>query len=130
MEAKVEVGGTLFRYVINGLVATAVHFAVLTFNLEWLRMDSAGVANVIAAAGGIVTSFLGSRYYVFRRADMPIMRQAMSFGLLYAATMAMHGSVLFVLSDVMSFDYRLGFCVATVLQVAVTYIGNKTLVFR
>jgi putative flippase GtrA len=130
VEPKLDTGGTLLRYVINGLVATAVHFAVLTFNLEWLRMDSAGVANVIAAAFGIVTSFLGSRYFVFRRTDMPIFKQAMSFALLYAATMAMHGGVLFLLSDVMSFDYRLGFCAATTLQVVVTYIGNKTLVFK
>lgn len=130
MQARVAVDGTLLRYVINGLVATAVHFGVLTFNVEVLQMGSAGGANIIAAAVGIVTSFLGSRYYVFRRADMPILRQAMSFGLLYVVMMLLHGGVLFVLSDMMSVDYRLAFCAATGLQVAVTYIGNKTLVFK
>ena len=35
-----------FRYVVNGLVATAVHFAVLTFNLKVLAFASAGLANL------------------------------------------------------------------------------------
>lgn len=122
--------GTLIRYVVNGLAATAIHFGVLTMNLEWFHMGSAGVANTIAAAFGIAASFLGSRYFVFRRADMPILKQAIGFGLLYAITMAMHGGLLFVISDLMHIDYRIGFCLATAVQVAVTYVGNKTLVFR
>ena len=38
----------IVRYVLNGLVATAVHFAVLAFNLHVLVFPSAGLANLVA----------------------------------------------------------------------------------
>ena len=42
-----------FRYIVNGVFATAVHFAVLTFNLKVLGFASAGLANLVAAVFGI-----------------------------------------------------------------------------
>ena len=45
------------RYIVNGVVATAVHYAVLRFNLGVLHIPSAGLANLIAAGFGIMTSF-------------------------------------------------------------------------
>ena len=64
------------RYIVNGLVATAVHFAILTFNLEVVHMASAGLANFVAALCAISVSFMGSRHFVFRAAHAPAMRQA------------------------------------------------------
>jgi putative flippase GtrA len=120
----------VIRYIINGLVATAVHFSVLTFNLEVAGMKSAGIANLIAAVFGISTSFLGSRYFVFRVAYLSIGRQLLSFGFLYALLAVAHGTILFLWSDVGKLDYRAGFVVATCFQVAATYVGNKNWVFR
>ena len=48
------------RYIVNGVVATAVHYGVLTFNISVLGFASAGFANFVAALFGIATSFLGS----------------------------------------------------------------------
>ena len=56
----------ILRYGINGLVATAVHYTVLRFQLAVLCVHSAGVANFVAAFFGIATSFVGSRYFVFQ----------------------------------------------------------------
>jgi putative flippase GtrA len=120
----------LVRYIINGLAATAVHFAVLSFNLQVLAMPSAGLANVLAAIAGISASFLGSRYFVFRSLDQAIIRQAVKFGLLYAMMAILHGLVLYLWSDVGRLDYRTGFLMATGLQVMLSYWGNKTLVFK
>ena len=36
------------RYVLNGVVATLVHFAALSFLLELVGLPSAGLSNVIA----------------------------------------------------------------------------------
>lgn len=120
----------LVRYIINGLAATAVHFAVLSFNLQVLAMPSAGLANMLAAIAGISASFLGSRYFVFRSLDQAIIRQAVKFGLLYAMMAILHGLVLYLWSDVGRLDYRTGFLMATGLQVMLSYWGNKTLVFK
>ena len=118
------------RYVVNGLVATAVHYGVLVFGLEVLRIPAAGLANLVAAVFGIATSFLGSRYFVFRRHDQPIAGQAAKFVALYAAIAVLHGLVLGVWTDWLGLDYRWGFVLATGLQVACSYWGNKRLVFQ
>jgi putative flippase GtrA len=118
------------RYIINGLVATGVHFGVLTFNLQILHIPSAGLANFFAATVGIATSFFGSRYFVFCRAEENIWHQASKFVLLYALIAGVNALVLFIWSDMLRFDYRNGFIIATILQLILSYIGNKILVFK
>lgn len=120
----------VMRYAINGLMATAIHFAILSFNLQVLGLPSAGVANFIAAIFGITASFLGSRYFVFQEHTEPLLKQAAKFGALYATIAVLHGVVLFGWSDIFAFDYRLGFLLATLLQVTLSYFGNKKLVFN
>lgn len=120
----------LIRYVINGVIATAVHYSVLTFNLKALDVQSAGVANLLAAVVGISISFLGNRYYVFRKTDAFIVHQASKFFLLYAMIACLHGLILFGWTDVWHLDYRIGFLIATGIQVSVSYCGNKILVFN
>ena len=122
--------GRILRYLVNGLAATAVHFVVLSFGLKVLEIGSAGLANLLAAIFGVTTSFLGNRYYVFRKWDEPIAVQATKFGTLYVLTVSLHGLVLFGWSDVWRLDYRTGFIVATALQVLLTYWGSKLLVFN
>ena len=121
--------GEFGRYVVNGLVATAVHYAVLTANLELLHMPSAGLANGLAAVVGITTSFLGSRYFVFRKAHLPPAAQALKFGGLYATIALIHAGVLLVWTDALGHDYRIGFLIATFIQFSLSYLGNKFLVF-
>jgi putative flippase GtrA len=118
------------RYVVNGLAATVVHFAVLSFNLDVLGMESAGLANFIAALFGITASFIGSRYFVFRAAAGRLLPQLASFATLYALLAMAHGIILYLWTDRAGLDYRLGFLVATGFQVAVSYFGNKTIVFK
>lgn len=120
----------IFRYLINGIFATIVHYGVFTFNLNVLNFTSAGLANMSAAVVGIGTSFLGSRYYVFCETDKPVTIQAMKFGLLYGALAVLHFLVLLVWTDWLGFDYRLGFLMATGFQVSLSYIGNKFMVFK
>lgn len=120
----------LIRYVINGVVATVVHYSILTFNLEVLHFPSAGLANLAAAAFGITTSFLGSRYFVFRKTEETITLQAIKFSGLYGVIAALHFLVLLIWTDWLGLDYRLGFLIATGFQVSLSYIGNKFLVFK
>jgi len=120
----------LMRYIINGFVATVVHYGVLTFNLHVLGIPSAGVANLVAAIFGITISFLGSRYFVFNRTDEAILTQAMKFSGLYGAIAVLHGCVLLMWTDWLGFDYRVGFLIATAFQVSLSYLGNKKMVFN
>lgn len=120
----------LWRYGVNGLAATAVHYAVLLFILEVLNYQSAGIANLVAACFGIVTSYLGSRYYVFKNTDVNITRQVMRFSALYASIALVHGFILWLWTDIYGLSYHFGFLMATSLQVSLSYFGNKFLVFK
>jgi putative flippase GtrA len=118
------------RYVINGLFATAVHFSILFLCLRVIGIPLAGISNLIAAVFGIAASFLGSRYFVFPKTGEKISTQALKFSGLYGAIAVLHGVVLFIWTDWLGLDYRIGFLLATVLQVSLSYVGNKFLVFR
>lgn len=120
----------LARYVVNGLVATAAHYATLKFNIEVLNLPSAALANMLAAVVGITVSFFGSRYFVFRKTEESIAQQLIKFGALYGVTAVLHGLTLFVWSDWLKHDYRTGFLLATGVQVSLSYFGNKFLVFK
>lgn len=118
------------RYIVNGLVATAAHFLILTLNIEVLHIPSAGVANFIAAICAMSVSFLGSRHYVFRAAHAPVLRQVIFFIVLYLLMAVGHGLILYLWTDRAGLDYRIGFLVATCFQVACTFFGNKLWVFK
>jgi putative flippase GtrA len=118
------------RYVVNGLVATAVHYGVLTANINFLQFKSAGFANFVAAFFGIAVSFLGNRYFVFNKTSENIAKQAIKFSGLYGAIAVVHGMLLWVWTDWQGFDYRVGFLLATGIQVILGYLGNKFLVFK
>lgn len=120
----------IIRYIINGLFATLVHFSILTFNIEILHIGSAGVANFIAAIFGITVSFLGSRYFVFQNHEGTILHHAVKFGALYGGIAVLHGFILFVWTDHYHLSYQIGFVLATVLQVTLSYFGNKKMVFK
>lgn len=132
MHARSEASlrGQLFRYIINGLVATAVHYAVLRFNMEVLEIPLAGVANAIAAVFGILVSFIGSRYFVFRAADKGIVEQGALFLAVYACIAVLHGLILYAWTDRMGFDYSVGFILATGMQMACSFVANKFMVFK
>ena len=118
------------KYIINGLIATAVHFLVLTFNLKVLGWSSAGFANLVAAVFGIAASFIGSRYFVFEGSLEPLTKQLSRFIILYAVLALMHGALLYVWVDMYSYNYVAGFVIATIVQVVCSYLGNKVLVFK
>ena len=120
----------LLRYLINGLLATALHFGILTVNLEVLQLSSAGLANFIAACIAITVSFFSSRHFVFRAAHAPVLRQAIFFVVLYGLLAVAHGVILYLWTDRAGLDYRIGFLLATCVQVAGSYIGNKLVVFK
>jgi putative flippase GtrA len=120
----------MFRYLVNGMVATGIHFSVLVFNIRVLELQSAGLANFIAAVFGIISSFIGSRYFVFPDARNDIYAQATKFGAMYCVFAIFHGAVLAMWTDVLQNDYRLGFLLATAMQVVGSYFGNKFLIFK
>jgi putative flippase GtrA len=119
-----------FRYLVNGCVATGVHFVVLVFSMQVLNWSSAGAANGLAALFGIATSFVGSRYYVFKHSFETAASQVTKFLMLYLCIALLHAGVLLVWTDYYQLNYVIGFFVATLMQLMLSYWGNKVLVFK
>ncbi|HEL7667712.1 TPA: GtrA family protein [Stenotrophomonas maltophilia] len=122
--------GQLVRYVINGVVATVVHYGVLHFNIEVLQIPVAGIANAIAAVFGIAVSFVGNRYFVFHGQQGSLLKQGSLFLGVYVAIAALHALVMYIWADRLGYDYRIGFLIATAVQMAFSFIANKLLVFK
>lgn len=120
----------IMRYAINGIVATAVHYGVLTVNIVFCDFKSAGMANLIAAIFGIAISFLGSRYYVYKQTEENIFHQALKFSGLYGTIAIFHGVFLWIWTDWQGFGYQIGFLIATCMQIMMSFLGNKFLVFK
>ena len=119
----------LVRFIINGLAATVVHFGALWLLMEILLLPTAGGANLLASSVGILVSYLGNRHFVFRGTNAAVLEQATRFVLLYAAIAVVHGSFLFAWTDLAGLDYRIGFFLAMLIQFALSFSGNRRLVF-
>lgn len=119
-----------FRYIINGLVATAAHYCTLNINVLLFKFESIGVANLLAACVGITVSFIGSRYFVYQEHTNSFVSQFARFSMLYMSIALLHGSFLYLWSDMYHMSYNVGFLIATVFQVLLSYFGNKILVFK
>jgi putative flippase GtrA len=118
------------RYVVNGIVATAVNFAVLALCVDALGVRPVLLAAFAASACGIASSFAGNRWFVFRQRERALLPQATRFVALYAATALLHAAMLAVWSDLLALDYRWGFLLATGVQFVAGYAGNRVLVFK
>lgn len=118
------------RHLVNGGVATLIHFSVLVFCVEVLDIQSKGLANGIAAVFGIATSFLGNRHFVFRKAQSAIAGQAGRFMIGYALLAVLHAIFIHIWSDRVGLDYRIGFVIATGVQVVASFLFNKRMVFK
>lgn len=122
--------GQLVRFLVNGLVATAVHYTVLHVCVEVLHVPLAAVANAFAAVFGIITSFLGNRYFVFPGRQGSAARQGALFVLVYATVALLHGLLMFAWADWLGLDYRIGFLLITGMQMVFSFVINKFVVFK
>jgi len=120
----------LLRYVLNGLIATGVHYAVLSLLVGPMGLRLVGLANLAAAVSGTVASFLGNRRYVFKATAGSLRYQVQNFVLLYGVLAVIHSACMYVWSDHLGRDYQTGFIAATALQFLLSYIANSHLVFK
>jgi len=118
------------RYIINGIVATAFHYAILYLAIEVVDLHSAGVSNLLASIVGISASFLGNRYFVFKSTQSSIYSQAITFLGFYAAIALIHGGVLYLWTDRLGLNYNIGFLIAVLIQTILGFIAGNRYVFK
>lgn len=119
---------TFNRFLLNGLFATAVHYAVLAALIELANFKSAGLANGLAAPVGIAVSYMGNKLLVFKSMAAHT-RTLPGFLLVYFLVAAQHAGVLVVWTDYAKLPYTLGFMIATAASFLLNYFGNRLFVF-
>jgi len=120
----------LVRYIINGVIATTIHYVIFLFLYNVVEIGSAGLANFIAAIFGVMASFLGNRYFVFKSVEQKIVGQAILFYVLYGVIAVAHGLTMYFWVDILKFNQHVGFLLASIIQFAASFFGNKVLVFK
>lgn len=120
---------TLVRFILNGLVATAVHYGFLLLFVEGVGLRPVGLANTLAACIGILASFMGNRHYVFQH-TASFWHTWHRFIALYGTIALLHGVLLYLWSDWQGWNYSVGFVLVTGAMVALSFTGNKFWVFH
>jgi len=117
------------RFVINGVIATSIHFLVLYLCVDFLKIAYYGISNFIGAILGTSYSFLGNKFFVFKNSNNNILVQSYKFILLYTCMAINHGIFLYIWSDICDYNYMLGFFLITIVNTILSFFINKYKIF-
>jgi putative flippase GtrA len=117
------------KFFINGLISTLVHYLVLIFAIELIKIDNIILANLIAGIIAIFYSFISNKYYVFKAHNKNIFFQVLKFLILYLSTIMLHTVIMFFLTKT-GVDYHISFFVTSSFLAVISFIVNKIVVFK
>ena len=117
------------RFIINGLIATLIHFLILYMCVNLLVISYDGISNFIGAIFGTIYSFLGNKFFVFKSKNNSIFREGFRFLILYSLMALNHGIFLYIWSDLIGKDFIIGFFIITILNTFLSFFYNKRKVF-
>lgn len=117
----------LFRYVLVGVLATLVHYAVLV-TLVGRAGTPAALAAAIGAGCGALAAYAGNRRFTFR--SRRAHRQALPrFVLVAAAGTIASASIVWIGTELLGLHYLVPQAVATALIVAAGFALNRSWAF-
>jgi|GEM_PF-1286438 len=116
------------RFIVNGLAATATHYLSLLLLADLLGMRPVGLANFIAAALGVVVSFVGNHHFVFRSTQKKQETVGRFLGVYGVMTVA-HGVAMYLWADLALLPKTPGFVLITGGTAVANYLLGKLWVF-
>ncbi len=117
------------KFLINGGVSTVIHYSALIFIVEIISISFV-IANILAGILGTTCSFIGNKYFVFKSHEESVSYQAVKFLILYGFLIAVHTLILFSLTNMIGFDYRVSFVLASIILAIVSFLLNNSIVFN
>ncbi len=120
-------------YIINGGIATIIHYIALLIMIDIIKISSAGKASFLASVIASTCSFIGNKYFVFhanfnnQSSQIP---QIFRFVLLYCILALFHGGFLFIWTDKLFYNFTNGFIIVLLLQAVVGYLVGNHYVFK
>tara|TARA_B100000767_G_scaffold162202_1_gene152250 strand:- start:9334 stop:9759 length:426 start_codon:yes stop_codon:yes gene_type:complete len=120
----------IFLFLINGFLATLIHFVALILFVN-LAALSYGLSNFLSFLVGSVSSFLGNKFVVFKgKNKLRTTSQFIKFFFLYFSLALEHGIALYFWSDINEYNYIVGFLLITMLNIIISFIFNKYIIFN
>lgn len=120
----------VFLFLINGFLATLIHFAALILFVNSAGL-SYGLSNFLSFLVGSISSFLGNKFFVFKvKNKFRTSSQFIKFFFLYLALAFEHGVALYWWSDINEYNYIVGFLLITMLNIIISFIFNKYIIFN
>jgi len=117
------------KFIINGLVATLVHFLLLLVFTTYTPLNY-GTSNFIAYIFGATSSFLGNKFFVFKvYEEAQTITQILKFIILYVFLAFNHGFALYFWTDVNGYNFILGFLGITLINTIISFLVNKFMIF-
>lgn len=121
--------GQISRFGIIGLLATAVHFSLLVLLVE-ADMTNPTRATLVGSIAGIITSYIGNYWFVFKVENITHGSAFSRFILAYLIVFTIHGGLMFGLEQHFSIPYVWVFIAATGISAIATFLANRYWVFR
>ena len=119
-----------FIFIINGLMATFVHFLLLVIFIEVFNMENIVVANISAGLLAIMFSFIGNRHFVFKSKTADLYSQIIKFLILYLIILFLHTLLMALLTVNIGLDYRISFVLVSAIMAITSFFMNKLIVFK
>jgi putative flippase GtrA len=120
----------ILLFLINGFLATFIHFVALILFVN-LAALSYGLSNFLSFLVGSVSSFLGNKFVVFKgKNKLRTTSQFIKFFFLYLSLALEHGIALYLWSDINEYNYIVGFLLITMLNIIISFIFNKYIIFN
>lgn len=117
------------RFGLVGIIATAVHFSVLTLAVERFSIPPS-TANGVAFLCALSISYLGQSRWVFhirsRHGTVQVLRFSISLGIGFLANIL----VMAYSIRVLSLSYKVGFLISLIVVPLLSFFINKLWVFK
>ncbi len=129
MKKKFSVDET-YKFIINGLFATLVHFLVLLILISFSPLNH-GFSNFIGYIFSITSSFLGNKFFVFKNSNNKhAFTQVIKFIFLYIFLSINSGFALYIWTDINKYNFVIGFLGITALNTIISFMVNKFLIYN
>jgi len=119
-----------FKFTLNGLFSTFVHYSFLFINIELLGISNIIISNLIAGVLATVYSFIGNRSFVFKRYNEKIHIQFYNFIVLYAILILLHTICMYIMVDMLFVKYQVSFIIVAPIIAILSFVVNNLIVFK
>lgn len=118
------------RFVISGLISTAVNFLFLLLAVEVIKISLVSVSNIFASFFGLSSSFFLNRYYVFKKFNKNIFTSYIHFIATNIITITFTSFLFLLWSDYFELDYRFGFILIYLFIAIINFSLFKSIIFK